>query len=164
MKYCLFIVLFIYSSVAQASYCSGKNWNDTYQLYARNVDLLNYHIDRYNILLYKKISLDVDNDSDKGKYLIARLAIEELDQLSVDVENLDIKFDRVKQFWQLISEDCLGDDELEYNNKAIENAHGADIGRREVNDLLARISFLRDHFFKIIKLVNDHQHAISLPL
>jgi len=152
MKYNLLMILFLLTSSAQASYCSGKNWQDAYQLYTHNIDLLNNHIDRYNVLLDKVYLSEIG----KGEQtlLVAKSAIEELDQLNIEVENLERKFNKVKQFWQLISDNCLHDDELDYNNKALENLRGADIGRREVNDLLSRIEILRTRFFQAIKLTH----------
>ncbi|SGY85901.1 Putative uncharacterized protein [Moritella viscosa] len=97
-----------------------------------------------------------NEDDEKYTYLIAKLAVEELDQLNIDVENLDNKFNKVKYLWQLISEHCLHDDELDYNNMAIKNARGADIGRQEVNDLLAKIKLLKLRFLKNIKFINDN--------
>ncbi|NQZ50788.1 MAG: hypothetical protein HRT95_11625 [Moritella sp.] len=150
MKYSVLMILCLLTSTAQASYCSGKNWQDAYQLYTYNIDLLNFHIDRYNVLL-DKVNL---SNVIKGeqRFRVAKSAIEELDLLNNEVENLASKFNKVKQFWQLISDNCLDDDELDYNNKALENARGADIGRREVNDLLSRIEILRVRFFKLLKL------------
>ena len=159
MKYNLLILLFLLTFSVQASYCSGRNWRDTYQFYTHNIDLLNYHIDRYNVLLDKNNS--ANEGDEKYTYLIAKLAVEELDQLSIDVENLEMKFNKVKYLWQLIREHCLHDDELDYTNMAIKNARGADIGRQEVNDLLARIKFLRQRFLKVIELVNDNQGVIT---
>jgi len=152
MKHNFLMILFLLTSSAQASYCSGKNWQDAYQLYTHNIDLLNNHIDSYNVLL-DKVNL---SEISKGEqtYQVAKSAIEELDQLNVEVENLEHKFNKVKQFWQLISDNCLHDDELDYNNKALENLRGADIGRREVNDLLSRIEILRTRFFQAIKLTH----------
>ncbi|GIC75491.1 hypothetical protein [Moritella sp. F3] len=153
MKYSFLIVLFILlTSTAQASYCSGKNWQDTYQFYTQNIDLLNDHIDRYNTLL-SKISLS-DIDDDKQKLFIITSAINDLDQLNIDVEILERKFDSAQQLWQLISEHCLDDGEADYNRKAIENARGADIGRTEVYDLLSRITSLRIHFFQVVELID----------
>lgn len=149
MKYSLLIILLLLTSTAQGSYCSGKNWQDAYQFYTHNIDLLNDHIDRYNVLLNKMNSSAVNEG--EQQLLAAKLAIEELDQLNVDVEKLDAKFDNTQQLWQLISEHCFDDDELDYNNKAIENARGADIGRREVNDLLSRIEIIRVRFFQVIE-------------
>ncbi|KXO06450.1 hypothetical protein AKG98_3189 [Moritella sp. JT01] len=159
MKYGFLIILFILTFSVQASYCSGRNWRDAYQFYTHNIDLLNDHIDRYNVLLDKNNS--VNEDDEKYTYLIAKLAVEELDQLSIDVEILETKFNKVKYLWQLISEHCLHDDELDYNNMAIKNVRGADIGRQEVNDLLARIKFLRQYFLKTIELSNDNQEVIT---
>jgi len=152
MKYSLLMILFLLTSTAQASYCSGKNWQDAYQIYTHNIDLLNNHIDRYNVLLNKVNLSEVGKDDQKLR--VAKLAIEELDQLNNDVENLESKFNKVKQFWQLISDHCLHDDELDYNNKALENVRGADIGRKEVNDLLSRIEILRTRFFQAIELTH----------
>lgn len=149
MKYSLLIILLLLTSTAQGSYCSGKNWQDAYQFYTHNIDLLNDHIDRYNVLLNKMNSSAVNEG--EQQLLAAKLAIEELDQLNVDVEKLDAKFDNTQQLWQLISEHCFDDDELDYNNKAIENARGADIGRREVNDLLSRIENIRVRFFQAVE-------------
>jgi len=153
MKYSFLLIFVFLTSAAQASYCSGKNWQDAYQFYTHNIDYLNAQIDRYNIVLDKNSSPDMRDV--KYEYMMAKLAVEELDKLSVDVEVLEVKFNRVKQLWQLISEHCLIDEELDYNRKAIENAQGADIARQEVNDLLSRIRLLRLRFFKIIELVND---------
>ncbi|CED59005.1 Putative uncharacterized protein [Moritella viscosa] len=154
MKYAFLIILFLFTFSVQASYCSGRNWRDAYQSYTHNIDLLNYHIDRYNVLLDKNNW--TNEDDEKYTYLIAKLAVEELDQLNIDVENLDNKFNKVKYLWQLISEHCLHDDELDYNNMAIKNARGADIGRQEVNDLLAKIKLLKLRFLKNIKFINDN--------
>ncbi|WP_017223793.1 hypothetical protein [Moritella dasanensis] len=153
MKYSLLIILLLLTSTAQGSYCSGKNWQDAYQFYTHNIDLLNGHIDRYNVLLNKMNSSAVNEG--EQQLLAAKLAIEELDQLNVDVEKLDAKFDNTQQLWQLISEHCFDDDELDYNNKAIENARGADIGRREVNDLLSRIENIRVRFFQVVENKNN---------
>jgi len=158
MKYSLLMIIFLMSSTAQASYCSGKNWQDAYQFYTHNIDLLNQHIDSYNVLLGKGEGQTFNNENE---YESAKLVITELDQLSVDVENLASKFNKVKQLWQIISTHCLMDDELDYNHRAIENARGADIGRREVNDLLARIELLRQRFLTAIELANDNRHMLT---
>jgi len=147
MKYCVLIILFLVTSAAQASYCSGKNWQNAYQFYTNNIDLLNEQIDRYNILLNKFHLLE--SGEDKQQYLVATLAIEELDQLSIDVESLEGKFSKVNQLWLLISEGCLNDDELDYSRKATENIRGGNIGSQEVNDLLTRIASLRLRFFQV---------------
>ena len=152
MKYSVLMILLLLTSTAQASYCSGKNWQDAYQLYTHNIDLLNDHIDRYNVLL-DKVNLSKVIKGEQ-RFRVAILAIEELDQLNIEVESLERKFNKVKQFWQLISDNCLHDDELDYNNKALENVRGADIGRKEVNDLLSRIEMLRSRFFQAIKLTH----------
>ena len=152
MKYTVLIMLCLLTSTAQASYCSGKNWQDAYQLYTHNIDLLNNYIDRYNVLLDKVYLSDVIKG--EQRFRVAKAAIEELDQLNIELGNLARKFNKVKQFWQLISDNCLHDDELDYNNKALENVRGADIGRREVNDLLSRIEILRSRFFQAIKLTH----------
>lgn len=149
MKYNFLILFFILlTSTAQASYCSGKNWQDTYQFYTLNIDLLNTHIDSYNALLSKVNLSDVDEDEQKS--LDIKSAINALDELNIDVEILARKFDNAEKLWQLISKHCLDDDEPDYNNKAIENARGAEIGRTEVYDLLSKITSLRIYFFKLL--------------
>lgn len=152
MKYSLIIILFLVTSTAQASYCSSKNWQHAYQFYTQNIDLLNTHIDRYNALL-SKVNLAAVGE-DEQRLLVVKSAINELDNLNIDVETLERKFDNTQQLWQLISEHCLEDDEPDYNNKAIENARGADIGRREVYDLLSRIASLRVRFFQVVELID----------
>ena len=152
MKYSIVIILFLVTSTVQASYCSSKNWQHAYQFYTQNIDLLNTHIDRYNALLNKVNLAAVDED--EQRLLVVKSAINELDKLNIDVETLEHKFENTQQLWQLISEHCLEDDEPDYNNKAIENARGADIGRREVYDLLSRITSLRVHFFQVIELID----------
>ncbi|WP_232784296.1 hypothetical protein [Moritella sp. Urea-trap-13] len=153
MKYSFLMLLFlVLTSTAQASYCSGKNWQDAYQFYTYNIDLLNDHIDRYNVLLSKMNLSEIDEG--EQRLLVVKSAIDELDQLNIDVEILERKFDNAQLLWQLISEHCLDDDELDYNNRAIENARGANIGRREVYDLLSRIASLRVRFFQVIELID----------
>ena len=153
MKYSCIIILLLLTSTAQASYCSGKNWQDAYQFYTDNIDVLNVHIDRYNQLL-NQTNMTESNHEQQQQYMRVTYAIAELDKLSTDVEELGRKFVRIKGLWQLISEHCLNDDELDYNNKAIENIRGANIGRKEVNDLLARIESLRLYFFQVVERNN----------
>ena len=153
MKYSCIIILLLLTSTAQASYCSGKNWQDAYQFYTDNIDVLNVHIDRYNKLLNQTNTTESNHDQQQ-QYVRVAYAIAELDKLSTDVEELGRKFVRIKGLWQLISEHCLNDDELDYNNKAIENIRGANIGRKEVNDLLARIESLRLYFFQVVERNN----------
>ncbi|MDX2319338.1 MAG: hypothetical protein QNK26_01940 [Moritella sp.] len=150
MKYSFLIILLLLTSTAQASYCSGKNWHDAYQFYTHNIDVLNDHIDRYNGLLNQNNARQVSGETQP--YLQATYVIAELDKLSNDVEELGSKFTRVKELWQLIRDDCLNDDELDYNSKAIENMQGADIGRTEVNDLLSRIEYLRVYLFQVVEV------------
>lgn len=148
MKYSILIILLLLTSTTQASYCSGKSWQDAYQLYTHNVDLLNGYIDRYNALL-NNMSLSAVDESEQQLSMLT-LAIEALDNLNINVEKLQHKFTHTQQLWLLIGEHCLDDEELDYNQSAIENARGADIGRREVNDLLSRIELLNSHFLKLL--------------
>ena len=153
------ICLLLLTSTVQASYCSGKNWRETYLFYTFTIDALNVQIDRYNMLLNK--SNLSENIPDEAQYLALHRAIEELDQLSIDVEALRPELNKVKQFWLLISEHCEMDDELDYYDKALENSRGADIGRREVNDLLVRIEHLRRRFFELLEYIRADESLFN---
>jgi hypothetical protein len=176
MKHWLLILLLLSTSFySQASDCSGKNWETAYHYYTTHIDQLNTQIDNYNVILsqskkqhFYNISgriyfLEIWHRGDateiavvEQQYISAKTEVLRLDELSLVVEALTISFNKTMHLWQQIGDDCMADDELGRNDKAIKNSQAADIGRKEANDVLARIARLRERYLTEMAFINEY--------
>jgi len=183
MKHWMLILLLLSTSFySQASDCSGKSWETAYHYYTTHIDQLNTQIDSYNAILSQSKKQHFYNYSgkfnfieiwDRGdaaeiaivekKYISAKATVKQLDDIGLAVEALTIKFNKARRLWQQIGDDCMADEELGRNDKAIKNAQGADIGGKEAADVLARVARLRESYITEMAFINEYRPVTMGP-
>lgn len=179
MKHWMLILLLLSTSFySYASDCSGKSWKTAYRYYTTHIDQLNTQIDNYNVILSQSKKHHFYNYSGRmdfieiwrradpteiaaveQQYLSAKSAVQQLDEINLVVEALTIKFNKTKHLWQQIGDDCMADDELGRNDKAIKNGQAADIGKKEANDVLARIARLRERYLTEMAFIKEYSQT-----
>lgn len=177
MKRLLFVLfaLMLFSTQAQARYCTTKNWNTGKNLYKKYVNKYNKQVDEFNVILasyddFEFLSRQYSINEFSKIWGMNQPALLQAVEMQKDLAFAEVeKFDKVKKkiiaikkgldksrrLWKKLADYCYDEDNYDGYKKGRNNMRDAISSTKAANNLIDRINKLRLKYLEEVGFINQ---------